>query len=202
MTGDSAREGELPEQPGHAERVPGHLRIGFAVRALEPDIRHQAGPSVARSGDEENLALPLSDDAIEMGVEQIESRRRPPMSQQARLDVLGPQRLPQQRVVHEVDLTDRQVVRGPPVRVEPRQLRRIQRRLGDHPHADSSRVAARRYSLRASQVERVLTLAWRYSPAPLRAIMTLLCAWWSSWDATAPRRTSPSPLPRWPTMTS
>src|SRR5690606_5768981 len=45
------------------------------------------------------------------------------------------QRLAQQRVVHQVDLPDRQVVRRPPPRVDPRQLPGVERplRLGRHP---------------------------------------------------------------------
>jgi hypothetical protein len=39
------------------------------------------------------------------------------MPEQARLDVLRPERLAEQRVVEEVDLADREVVRRPPVGV-------------------------------------------------------------------------------------
>jgi len=40
------------------------------------------------------------------------------MAEQAGLDVFAPERLPQQRVVEQVDLSDRQVVGGAPVGVE------------------------------------------------------------------------------------
>jgi ABC-type Na+ transport system ATPase subunit NatA len=43
--------------------------------------------------------------------------RRPEMTQQARLDVLGPQRLLEERVGEQVDLADREIVRGAPVGV-------------------------------------------------------------------------------------
>ena len=46
----------------------------------------------------------------------------PQWPEQARLDVLRRQRLAQQRVVLQVDLADRQVVRRAPVRVETRDL--------------------------------------------------------------------------------
>jgi hypothetical protein len=38
--------------------------------------------------------------------------------EEPRLDVLGTQRLPEQRIVLEIDLADGQVVGRPPVRVE------------------------------------------------------------------------------------
>ena len=48
--------------------------------------------------------------------------RRAPVAEQPRLDVLGAQRLAEQRVVEQVDLADRQVVGGPPVGVDQPQL--------------------------------------------------------------------------------
>jgi hypothetical protein len=48
------------------------------------------------------------------------------MAQQARLDVLQPQRLAQQRVREQVDLPDREVVRGAPVGVQAGQLAGLQ----------------------------------------------------------------------------
>ena len=44
--------------------------------------------------------------------------RRAPVPEQPRLDVLGPQRFAQQRVVEQIDLADREVVRGAPVGVD------------------------------------------------------------------------------------
>jgi hypothetical protein len=40
------------------------------------------------------------------------------MTQQTRFDVLGPERLSQERVVEQIDLPDRQVVRRPPPAVD------------------------------------------------------------------------------------
>jgi hypothetical protein len=44
------------------------------------------------------------------------------MSKQARLDVLGPERLAQQRIRHQVNLANGQVVGRTPVRVDKRKL--------------------------------------------------------------------------------
>jgi hypothetical protein len=40
------------------------------------------------------------------------------MAEQTRLDVLWPQRLAKQRIVEEINLSDREVVRGAPVAIE------------------------------------------------------------------------------------
>jgi hypothetical protein len=53
-----------------------------------------------------------------MGVQQVEARRRAPVPEQARLDVLWSQRLAEQRVAEEIDLADREVVRRAPIRVD------------------------------------------------------------------------------------
>ena len=58
----------------------------------------------------------------EMNIDEIQARRCAPMAEQTRLDVLLGQRLLQQRIVEQIDLPDRQVVRGPPVGVDLPQL--------------------------------------------------------------------------------
>src|SRR5205823_13092192 len=57
---------------------------------------------------------------------------------QPRLDVLGQQRLAQQRVAHQVDLPDGQVVGRPPVGVDPGQFFGAQRRTLDDVHQTPS----------------------------------------------------------------
>src|SRR3546814_6501147 len=54
--------------------------------------------------------------------DEVQTLRRPPVAEQAGLDVLVSQLLVQQRVAQQVDLADRQVVRGPPAPVEPLEL--------------------------------------------------------------------------------
>ena len=75
---DAAGEGELPEQSAQAFRVLRDVRVGLGVGALGVGVRDQAGAAVARGGT--------------------------PVPEQTRLDVLGGQRLTQQRVVQQVDL--------------------------------------------------------------------------------------------------
>jgi hypothetical protein len=44
------------------------------------------------------------------------------MAEQPRLDVLGPERRTEERILTEIDLADREIVRRPPVAVDLREL--------------------------------------------------------------------------------
>ena len=80
------------------------------------------GTAVPGPGNINDVGVVLANQPVEMRVDEILSRRSPPMPEQARLDVLGAQRLAQQRIRHQVDLPDGQVVGGAPVRVDKRKL--------------------------------------------------------------------------------
>ena len=69
----------------------------------------------------------LRDHAVQVHVDEVQARRRAPVAEQPRLDVLARERLAQQRVVEQVDLADRQVVGGAPERVEIAELRSRER---------------------------------------------------------------------------
>ena len=92
-----------------------------------------------------------------MRVDEVQAGGRPPVSQQARLDVLETERLAQQWVVAKVDLADRQVVGGPPVPVDQGELRvgegprRVRRTRTAHQFISSRLVTvARQYVNRPS----------------------------------------------------
>jgi hypothetical protein len=57
-----------------------------------------------------------------MGIDEIEPGRSAPVSEQARLDVLRFQRLPEQRIVEQIYLSNRKIVGGAPIGVEMRQF--------------------------------------------------------------------------------
>ena len=76
---------------------------------------------MAGAGDEQGIEVALDDDPVQVDVDEVESGRRSPVPEQARLDVLRAEGLAQQRIGKQVDLPDRQVVRGTPVRVDARQ---------------------------------------------------------------------------------
>ena len=80
---------------------------------------------MARAGDVDRVEVARADRAVQVRVEEVQPGRRAPVAEQPRLDVLEAQRLAQQRVVEQVDLPDRQVVRGAPVGVEALAARRV-----------------------------------------------------------------------------
>jgi hypothetical protein len=91
---------------------------------------------MAGTGHIQDIEVILVDQTVEVDINEIQAGRRAPVTQQARLDVLRPERLAEKRVVLEIDLPDGQVVGGSPIRVESREL--VEReRLFAH---DSSRV--------------------------------------------------------------
>ena len=73
--------------------------------------------AVARARDVDHVQIVLLDDAVQMGVDEVQPRRRAPVAEQARLDVRQGERFLQQRIVVEIDLPDRQIVRRAPVGV-------------------------------------------------------------------------------------
>jgi hypothetical protein len=69
---------------------------------------------VAGACDEQHIEVLRLDRPVEMDIDKIEPWRGAPMAEQARLDVFDLQRLAEQRIVEEIDLSDRQIVRRPP----------------------------------------------------------------------------------------
>ena len=122
VAGNAAGERELGEEPLHARLVLADVGIDLAVRPFEVGVGHQRRPAVSGAGDVEHVQVILLDDPVQMDVEEVLARRGSPVAEQARLDVLELQRLLQERIVHQVDLADGQVVGGPPVGVHLAQL--------------------------------------------------------------------------------
>ena len=122
VAGDAAGERELREEPLHARLVLADVGINLAVGSLQVGVGHQRRPAVPGAGDVEHVQVVFLDDPVQMDVEEVLARRGSPVTEQARLDVLELQRLLEERVVHQIDLADGQVVRGPPVGVHLAQL--------------------------------------------------------------------------------
>ncbi len=109
---------ELAEQPPHPRRILGNLRIDLGVGPLEVDIGQKSGPAVPRAGEVDHACTGLANQPVQMHVDKTQSGRGPPVTQKSSLDVLGSQRLAQQRIVLQVDLTDSEVIGRPPVGIE------------------------------------------------------------------------------------
>src|SRR5215208_4210149 len=116
--GHATRKRELAEQPAHALLVLADSGIDLRVRPLEIRIRDQPWPAVPGASHVDRVQIARSNRAVHMGVEQIEARSGAPVPQQSRLDMLDLQRLPEQRVVEQVDLPYREIVRRTPVGVD------------------------------------------------------------------------------------
>ena len=121
---DPAGERELAEERLEACLVARDVRIDLGVGALEVGVCDQSRPAVPRPRDVDDVDLALDDRPVQVGVDEVQTRRGAEVAEQARLDVLGPQRLPQERICEQVDLPDGQVVGGPPVGVQQARLPR------------------------------------------------------------------------------
>ncbi len=119
VRGDPAGEGELREQALHPLLVLADRVVHLGVGALEIGRGDQAGAAVPGTGDVHGVQPALDDGPVRVGVEEGQARGGAPVPEQPRLDVLALQGLAQQRIVLEVDLADREVVRGAPPGVEP-----------------------------------------------------------------------------------
>ena len=118
VTADPARKRERAKQLPHASRVLRGVRIALAPDALEPRVGDRRRTAVARTDDEDRVPVALANHAIHVRDDQVEPRRGAPVPEQSRLHVLDAERLAKQRVLEQVDLPDRQVVRRPPVGVD------------------------------------------------------------------------------------
>ena len=130
MARNPARKRELGEKPLHALHILRDSWIDFAVCAFEIGVGDQPRSPMPGAGDVDHIKIEFLDQPIEMRVNEVEARRRAPMPEKARLDVLLLERLTQQGVVEQVDLTDRQIVGGAPVSVDERAFGFRQRASG------------------------------------------------------------------------
>ena len=117
---DAAGKRELGEQPLHPLLVLRNVGIDLAVSPLEIGVGDQPRPAVAGAGDVDHVEVELLDQPVEMDVDEVQARRRAPMSEQPRLDVVLRQRRLEQRIVEQIDLPDRQIVRRAPVGIDHR----------------------------------------------------------------------------------
>jgi hypothetical protein len=80
-------------------------------------MRHDPGAAMPGTDDIDHVQIIVFDQAIEVDVEHVQPRRRAPMAEQTRLDMRHGERLGEQRVLPQIDLAHRQVVRGTPIGV-------------------------------------------------------------------------------------
>jgi hypothetical protein len=118
VAGDAAGERELPEErrePGPILRDRG---IDLAVGPFQIHVGHDSWPAMPRARQINHVEVQCRDHPIEVCVDEVLARRRAPVSEQPWFDVRRLQWFRQQGIVEQIDLTDRQVVRGTPVGVQ------------------------------------------------------------------------------------
>src|SRR5512135_228537 len=115
MTRNAAGERELLEELLHALGIPGYVGIKFAVRTFQICVGYHAGTSMTGAADEYDIEVMSLDHAVKVHVDEVEPRCGAPVSQQPGFYVLQLQGLLEQRIVIEIDLSDRKVVCRTPV---------------------------------------------------------------------------------------
>ena len=117
VTGNSVRPGELAKEPMQSVAAALDRRIALGVRAFQIGLRHEARATMTGTDDVDHVQIVLFDQPVEVDIEKVQSRRRAPMPQQTRLDMFEPERRFEQRIVLQIDLPDRKVIRRAPIGV-------------------------------------------------------------------------------------
>ena len=131
MTGRTAGRRELAEQPCHTSDVQAHRRIHLGIRSFEIYVCQNCRTAVPWPCEINNVEIIACNDAIEVRVDKVLPRRRSPMAEQPRLDVLVAQWLAKQRIAKQKDLPDGEIVSRAPIGVDREQLVVIHG-FGDH----------------------------------------------------------------------
>lgn len=114
VTGNATRETELFEQLLHPFGVLSHVGILLGVAAFQVRIGDQARPTMSWAGDVDHVQVISLDDAVQVCIDEVQTRRRAPVPQQSGLDVFFAMRFFQKRIIEKLDLANEQVVRRPP----------------------------------------------------------------------------------------
>ena len=85
---------------------------------------------MAGTADIDDAEIMALDGVVEMDVDEIQPRRGAPVPEQPRLDVFPAQWFAQQRIVEQVDLADRKVVRRTPIPVKQGEFGGVERGAG------------------------------------------------------------------------
>lgn len=115
VTWNSTGKAELLEELLHPHSIPADVGVNLAVGAFQVRIGDQGRTTVPRPDDIDHVQVVFLDDPVQVDIEEVEAWRGSPVAKEARLDVRPRERFPQEGVVVQVNLANRQVVRGPPI---------------------------------------------------------------------------------------
>src|ERR1035437_3422519 len=117
VAGNPTRKRKLRKELLEAGLILADIGIDLAVGAFEVGIGNHRRAAVAWAGDVNHVEVVFLDDPVQVHVDEVLPRRRAPMSQQHALHIGERQRPLQQRIVVQINLADRQIVGGAPIRV-------------------------------------------------------------------------------------
>jgi hypothetical protein len=92
------------------------MKLG--VGALEPGVGDRGGATMAGTDDVHGVEIALSYHPAHVRIDEIQPRRRPPVAQKPRLDLLPAQAVAQQGIVEQIDLSDGEIVGRSPIGVD------------------------------------------------------------------------------------
>src|SRR5262249_35630377 len=104
---NAAWKGELLEQALHPFFILRNVWVNLAVGPLEVSVGHKPRSAVTRAGDVDHVEVMLVDQPVQVDINEVQTRRRAPMTEGRWLDVFLRQRFPQQWVVVKVNLPNR-----------------------------------------------------------------------------------------------
>src|SRR5690554_3727384 len=99
VAADAPRKREFPEEQTHPVLVLIFIRIDLGIRALEINRGQHARRAVTWTSDKNRVEVVLVDEPVEMNIGETQARTGTPMAEQALLDMIELQRLPQQGIV-------------------------------------------------------------------------------------------------------
>src|SRR5690348_2496260 len=104
VAGNTVGPAELTEEALDAVAILLNVRIDLGVGAFKIGVRDEPGPAVSRTDHVNHVEMPLSDHAVPVHIEKVETRGRAPVAQQARLHIIERERAFKQWIVFEVYL--------------------------------------------------------------------------------------------------
>ncbi|MNN88935.1 hypothetical protein D3C81_2066810 [compost metagenome] len=87
MAADTIRPGKLPEQSIQTQGVAFHCRVQLCIGTFHVGLGHDSRAAVTWACNKHDVQIVLPDQAIQMGIEQVQPGRCTPVAQQPGLDV-------------------------------------------------------------------------------------------------------------------
>src|SRR5580704_16665682 len=117
VTWDATWRRELPKHEPQAVFVLCDLRMYFCISAFEVGHRVERRTAMPGTGNINDICVSFFDQAIQVNVDEVLSRRSSPVPKEPRLNLYSFERLSQKGVLKKIDLADAWVIWRAPVPV-------------------------------------------------------------------------------------